>query len=126
MIKNKIVEKKMLYEQEGSEAEAGRGTSIELRTDVGGRVTVFISEAPVPRAWALRVHLRPGSLLSTVGGGPVRHLHPTKECGDAGFFPFGGLGSTPACGAGAIAEVRLPKTSKAQRFDASVSIGLHE
>lgn len=112
-------EQRAIYEQEGSAHGDDALTTVELRTDGAGKVTLGVSAAVEPRSWVVRVHLRKGERLvvsdadlAAAGGvGPVRHLEP-RECDDevtdgGRFFPFKGAGTAPACEAGAVAEFRL-------------------
>ena len=77
----------------------------------GGGATDATAVSAAPRTWLLRLHLAVGYRLSgaSVDGAaitlPVVRLDPAKDC--AGHFPFGGKGATPACKAGAIAEIEL-------------------
>ena len=103
------VEHREVYGPEGS-PDADRSTTITLATDGQGRVSVSVSASAVPKAWTVRLHLRPGQHLELVADGKasavVRHLRPTAACSDS-FFPFGGPGSLPACNAGPVAEFDL-------------------
>ena len=97
---------------------------VSLRTFANGTVTVEASASPV-RTWVVRVHLRPGQRLSTARPehGPgvqmssVQHLLP--DCTRA-HFPFGGLGSLPACHAGPIAEMKVQTSGSEWHLEAEV------
>ena len=131
-------ERRDVYEQEGSAAAAAAAapTTVELRTFGNGTVAVSVSGSPVPRAWVVRLHLRPGqrlallarssssslsssSLAAVAGGGRVEHLLPAADCAES-YFPFRGAGARPACEAGAVAEFRLPSSVVARRIEATI------
>ena len=137
-------ERRDVYEQEGSAAAAAAAvaaaataapTTVELRTFGNGTVAVSVSGSPVPRAWVVRLHLRPGqrlallarssssssssSLAAVAGGGRVEHLLPAADCAES-YFPFRGAGARPACEAGAVAEFRLPSSAVARRIEATI------
>jgi hypothetical protein len=72
-----------------------------------------------PRAWVLRLHLRPGqrvaaaSLVGVPTNVPLVHLTATSE----DHFPFGGIGAGPARFAGPIAEVTVPASAEPRQLE---------
>ena len=109
-------------------------TVVELGTDGDGAVRISVSpnNVGVERAWVVRVHLRPNHRLElqaasaadandvdvASAAASLQHIQP-RGCGadDAGF-PFAGAGYAPPCLAGAIAEFRLPASSKQRTINA--------
>lgn len=114
-----------VFEPDRSTHADAKPAAVQLRTDGAGTVHVTVSEAAVPRAWVVRLHLAPNERLSNVAmdGGKqtlsVRHIDPMQDCA-AAHFPFGGAGSGPACGAGPVAEVSVPPTQSGWSLRATV------
>jgi hypothetical protein len=100
--------------------------SLEVLKQQPLQVRLRISRASdgAPRAWLLRLHLRPGQQVLqaavTVGAAHrrllVRHLSPRPEGASSGsvaddFLPFGGRGAPPPPNAGPVAELELPPST---------------
>jgi len=102
-----------------------------------GRTVVFTISAAddgAPRAWVLRIHLRPGHCVTkadlrqdrTSGGGEkaaVAHLRPVSATPGAtwAFAPFGGAGSRPAPKAGPVAEIRLIPAAHPRKIEVEIT-----
>lgn len=110
----------------------GHRLEVELSTPSPDRVRLIIraDEEGTAHAWVLRLHMLPGQRVEAValdgegpGAGVARHLLAGTNCAEE-HFPFGGPGSRPACGAGAVAEVHISASSARRAVD--VRIGAAE
>ena len=72
------------------------------------------------QGWTLRLHLMQGEVVDSVSvdgvaikDDSVVHIAPVEASTDAAtnYFPFGGVGSAPAVGAGSVAEIPLSATA---------------
>ena len=119
--------------------------------EVAARATA----AAVSRAWCLRVHLAPTQRVTTAsldGGAEIlvdaadaadattraksisgtstapllllQHIEPSSDCGAT--FPFEGLGVSPACKAGPVAELCIPASAAPRRIELRLTRSLHE
>ena len=85
--------------------------SIVVSTDGDRGIHVQGTADAACRTWRVRLHLAVGERLvsATLDGAsevPIKHLGAhAEDC--AGHFPFGGVGTAPACGAGPIAELEV-------------------
>ena len=102
---------------------------ISFVTDSSGDVTISVqapgdlSAAANEQGWVVRLHLLPGQKLSSasvdgvavVEGSGLSHLLPVEagSVEERSYFPFGGIGSSPAAGAGPVAEIQVPATASA-------------
>jgi hypothetical protein len=129
-----------VYEQDHSEHSDDAVTTVQLRTDGGGKVYVDVSASVAARAWVVRLHLAPGQQLSlsaaaAAAGGvsSVLHIQPPAGCsaadasspvpGEESFTPFGGVGTRPACLAGPVAEFRLEPRSGGHHIELALGVG---
>ena len=102
------------------DAEAGAGTDITLSADSHGHHELHIAPSAdtPPRAWVVRVHLRPGQELvaARLDGAAcaeqVRVLSPLRDHTATMFLPFGGTGMRAAPLAGPIVELPLPPLAR--------------
>jgi len=114
-------------QQSVHERSTGARTGIELVSDGMGEVRLHVSEAEdgAERSWLLRLHLRPGQLVSNVMVDDVEaldeatHIHPVAPT--AQFFLLEGAGAPPAPKAGHVVEIRLPRSSGPRKVTATVN-----
>lgn len=102
------------------ERDTATRTLLSFETFGNGRAQLHVSapEGGAPRAWVLRLHLRPGQQAAAVHIDGVRtsvaHIAPlASEIADS-FFPLGGAGTPPASQAGPVAEIHIPAAATAR------------
>ena len=121
---------KRLHERDSADAP----TTLEMVTD-GDELTIHVSAGPqqLARGWCVRVHLRPGQLITaaevdgrlvTLGDrvaasevarprmNVLRHIG-TVSAG-AEYFPFAGAGTAAPSGGGLVAELTIERLATAR------------
>ena len=104
-------------------------SQLSFTTDASGSVELTITPpekltasavVSAKQGWTLRLHLMQGERIESVSvdgvamtDDSVVHIAPVEAGSDAptNYFPFGGVGSAPAVGAGSVAEIALSATA---------------
>ena len=104
-------------------------TDVTLSTDGAGKMNVDVSAAEdgEARAWALRVHLRPGqkAVSAYVDGvalahSEIVHIAPRAHDDDA-EFPFNAVDSAPPSHAGHVVLIRMVTSAKPRAVEVTIA-----